>query len=242
MSDKNKTKKKKKQPAQLIQPIRPSPFQINKKRTFEFSNIISVLALLISILSFGYNIFSDQMKHTEYLKFDVSNRNDNYNSQIIKCDINDEIAGFYSQLFDITISNNSDKDTSITKLETSLLFTKEQFFYNCLEKGFELPLNLKAHESKKVSVELRFPLHKKGYNTIMEKFGRNNIPFDELRREIHRTKLDMSGNEINYTEIGDDSSYIIEYKNEEGKFIPKAELFMITSENNTFLCEITPSK
>lgn len=214
----------------------------NKKRKFEFSNIISVLALLISIFSFGYNIHLDKIKHTEYLKFEITNAIGNYNSHIIKCGLDDELSGFYTQVFDITISNNSDKDTSIIKLETSLSFSRGLNFYNCLTKGFELPLNLKAHESKKVSVELRFPLNKKAYDFIVEKFGEgNNIPFDELRRIIHRLQIDMSGNEINYEEM-DDGSYIMEYKNEEGKFIPKAELYITTSENNTFLCEVTPSK
>lgn len=203
------------------------------------SNIFALIAIMISIANFLYNYTKDKKQNTELITFEPIDLKGNYITHFSKCGINENFAGFYTKKYDIIVSNNSAKDIAITKLESRISFSENSFMYNTINKGIDLPLNIDAHKSERVRIELRFPINQKAYDILLKYYDENSYQkYDDFIRTLHLNQLDIIGNSIDYKEYEKDS-YIMMKKEQKEQY--ETEVFFTTSEKNIFSCFIIPN-
>lgn len=215
-----------------------------KERIEILSIVLSVLAILISLASFGYTIYKDMKDSSEQIS--ILNSGFGYDETLLY-----DSSGYMRGQgiidginYSITISNNSKQKVSIVDYE---LFrqTNELTYSYCNivkqikdsdNKPISLPIVLDAGESVLVTYEINTLVSQKVNMLILEKFGvEAEIPKDELRNYLGENSLDIFGNTVKYTKFFDgNDSVVIDEPN-----FPVYNLKFLTSKGNWFQCELS---
>ena len=204
-----------------------------------FSDVIAVIALVISIASISWTIYSDQKSNEEVINIFQSGTAVNGTTKFDK-GFTDEIAGFYTEQVNLVISNNSKRDISIINADSEILYDKNILSYSNLidYSELELPINLESHKTVVKTITIKYPLPKKSFEIASSQFSVNsNPPLNSFLKTIYRNKIDQFGNDISYQEFSNDG-YLLTYDIK--REIPITLLTLITSEGNRFICELTP--
>lgn len=219
-----------------------------KKRTKErieiFSIVLSVLAILISFVSFGYTIYKDTKDSSEQIS--ILNSGFGYDETLLY-----DTSGYMRGQgiidginYSITISNNSKQKVSIVDYELFRQTNELTYSYNNIvkqikdsdNKPISLPIVLDAGESVLVTYEINTIVPQTVNMLLLEEFGvEGEISIDELRDYLGENSLDIFGNTVEYTKFFDGNySLVIDEPN-----FPVYNLKFLTSKGNWFQCELS---
>lgn len=203
------------------------------------SFLISVLAIILSIMSFTYTIYKDKTDSRELLNVISSQNGQN---EIIKYNMagGSRGQGVVSGItYSVIVSNNSKQRVSIVTYDVQQCVGERRIYYNNMVESVKdgqgqtvlFPISLDAGEAILLKFEVNTLIPSSVNTLVMEKFGTEaEITYEELQRYLGQYSRDIFGNEIEYTEYGDDTFLI---KMEECEF-PLYGLQLITSKGNVF--------
>lgn len=112
------------------------------------------VAILISFVSLGYNVWADRIKFREVLTLSVTPVLEDYPTQLI--DARGTPSGTVGTYWNVVVANNSDRDISLVEYRLREIRGEgDNLFYSSLDQGLftttfsrlDLPLNIPAGHS-----------------------------------------------------------------------------------------------
>lgn len=182
------------------------------------SLIISILAIILSIMSFAYTIRKDILDDQE--RISITDSSFSYN-EILSYDMT---GGFRGQgvidglNYTITLANNSKQKISLISYDIFQRGQNLHFQYGNMIKGIrdqknreiEFPLSLDAGEAISLTFEVNTLIPSDINMLLLEKYGTSTeISSQELITYLGENGRDLFGNDVNYISYGD-GSYSIE--------------------------------
>ena len=175
-------------------------------RNFGFSftsNIIALIALILSIGAFYYSWKADKERETEYLRT---------NSQRL---ITDEIVqlfnGGYPGLilptyWSCDLTNNGERTISIVKYDIKRLFEKKYLmYYSNIDFGLysqdfkriKLPLNIQSGETERLLIKVGVSLYESSTNILKEELDSlGNYNFSDIKLILAKKGTDIFDNKV----------------------------------------------
>lgn len=220
---------------------------MNEKTKFRLeicSLLLSLFAIIISIVSFVYTVYKDSLESTEqisivnagygYDEFMIYNSAGEYRGQGMINGVN----------YSIIVSNNSRQRVSLISYDIFRETESSKFRYkNMIEQIKDasnqevfFPISIDSGESVSLTFELNTLIPASVNMLLLDKYGTEaQISFEELRDYLGEKKCDIFGNEVDYTKYGD-GNYRIEI---DSPHYPVYSLEIITSRGMMFETVLT---
>jgi hypothetical protein len=219
-----------------------------KKKTKDkieiLSIVLSILAFIISLASFGYTVYKDEKDSSELIS--IFRCDFGYND-ILSYDSGGYIKGrgiINGVNYTITLSNNSKQRISLVDYDISYSSGELTYYYGNMVNAIKdsnnqpvsMPIILDAGESMVVTYEINTIVPQHVNMLLLEKYGTEaEISQDELRDYLGENNLDIFGNDIKYYKY-EDGNYLIQI---EDPHFPVYNLNFITSKGSYFECELS---
>lgn len=210
-------------------------------------NIIALLALSVSIISFGFSIVQynyNVEKDKSFEKEDITiiNKSVSYNHTGEYTKFIDGYGLINGVIYDITICNNSKQKVSFLNYDFSLNNTKRTEYSNMVKsitngnEPLSFPFMLDTGEAVTISINVNTIIPKE-VNELMETHFNydSRITFNELTEYLDSENFDFYGNEIEVRTYGDGERFV-EIANPQ---FPEYYFQLATTKNNTFSQIIT---
>ena len=205
-----------------------------KKTKITRSDFFALIAILISIIPIIKDFYDDKNTKSENI---ILHRDFvPYQSTILSEGLdNRDMAALFSNTQYITISNNSERDVSITKLRVDMTYNNHTFSFPQIveESDLSLPVNISAHNSIATNITFNYPINIKALKILLMngyELGKE-YELDDIIKLLGSQNTDLFGNTVKFSESGGDSYSInlpADYKH------PLIILNLLTSENKSF--------
>ena len=186
--------------------------------SFVLPNVLSVIAIIISVVSFGYTVLKDNWDSQE--RISITNSSFSYNDTLSY-----DMAGAFrgqglldGMNYTVILSNNSKQKVSLVSYDLFQRGNNSRFQYGNMveavrdQKGQEIlfPLSIDSGDSIALTFEINTLIPSDVNMLLMQKYGvSGEIPSEDIRTYLGENGCDVFGNDVNYTVYGD-GSYIIE--------------------------------
>lgn len=196
------------------------------------SDILAIIAILISIIPIIKDFHDDKNNRKE--KISIHRNFEPYQSTILTNGLDHkEMAALFSNTQYLTISNNSERDVSITKIRIDMTYNNHTFsFPQIVEKSdLILPVNIPAHNSIATNITFNYPVNKKSLEMLMASGYEleKEYELDDIVTFLFSQNIDLIGNRVEFNELGGDS-YSVHFDRKQ----PIIILYLFISENNSF--------
>lgn len=201
------------------------------------SLILSVLALIVSVASFGYTVYVNEHSKVEDLSVYTSSYLSDYKTEIIQ----QNVSGYPAVLptiYECTLINEGEKPINIINYDLQQI-SSPIVYYSYMDMGLfdkerkqiDLPLNIKPHESYKFYLYVGLLIDPNAFKIINNSLvSKNEIKIMELNKLLAKNGMDIYGNPSNYTEIGGGNIMTIAPNRSQQIFL----INFLTSHHNTF--------
>lgn len=208
------------------------------------SLIISILAIIVSIMSFAYTIHKDNLDNQELIS--ITDSSFSYDEMLSY----DMSGGFRGQgvidglNYTIILANNSKQKISLVSYDIFQRGQSLRFQYSNMIKGIKdqknqeitFPLSLDAGEAISLTFEVNTLIPSDINMLLLEKYGTSTeISSQELITYLGENSRDLFGNDVNYTPYGD-GTYSIEI---DAPSFPSYDLQLSTSKGTTVQTVLT---
>lgn len=188
------------------------------KKYSEFISVsLSIIAIIISIISFGYTVQKDNSDNQEIIS--ISNSEFGYNDML-----NYNMSGGFRGKgivdginYSIIISNNSKQRVSLISYNIFQRTENMRFQYKDMVKEIKdisnqkilFPLSLDAGEAVSLTFEINTLIPSDVNMLLLDKYGvSGKIPSQDIITYLGENNCDLFGNEVKYTPFGDGSYHI----------------------------------
>ncbi len=216
----------------------------NKIKIDIFSLIIAILAFLISVASFVYTVYKDNLDNTEQIS--ITNAGYGYDELMsYNCAGGHRGQGMINGInYTIIVSNNSKQRISFISYDIFQETANVKYQYkNMIEKvkdssnqEISFPFSIDSGESIALTFEINTLIPPSVNMLLLDEYGTDGeIMYDELRDYLGGKNLDIFGNEVSYTKYYD-GTYLMEI---DAPHYPVYSLEMITSRSTVFQALLT---
>jgi len=215
------------------------------------SLMISMIAILVSVVSVGYTIYLNEQSKIEDLSVFTSRYNANYKTQIIH-DNNSVYPAILPTWYKCTLINKGYKPLVIVGYDLKQvphdLKTVSSYFdmfyssasYSGMEMGLydedgkivDFPIDMQPQSSRKFYLEVGLIMNQKAFETLHSNSSiKNETTIREVSRLLAKNGMDIYGNSATYFQSNDSSdkySYMVSPNMSEQTFL----ITFKTSSNN----------
>ncbi|MHA7966697.1 hypothetical protein ACX93W_21520 [Paenibacillus sp. CAU 1782] len=177
--------------------------------------IIACIALLFSVFSWIYNTYytvqkdkKDEMELIDIRLIGISNEEKVLYQKMNLGNLGEAIIPLN---YEVLVSNNSKRTISIIDHDLKELVGDSSFYYSKLinkvtvnSKEIEYPIKIEEGESKKFEFSINLLIKPEVNKMLTQKYQYNSlIPFEELMMFLHVNGLDIYGNKVKTTIVGE---------------------------------------
>jgi hypothetical protein len=213
----------------------------------KINTALSITAIAFSALSFWFSYYTYSQSKEERIAVSSGIVFENYPTKVYKI-VNDLVIPLY---WNVTISNNSDKNISIVNIKVvpensprDVLYYTRMYngLYSDNNNPVELPINLNSGESKKYLISLGILCDTSASNILKKEFKLINkvnlgsglpIKYFSILKAFIKHKKDFYGNKIDGELLDDGSGYIKHEPNNKQKMT-----VTFVSSNNTNVIQV----